>query len=43
MVKEVQKLEEKFTDCKNIDKSIRSIDGIPSKRSKMPFRNEMIY
>ncbi|GHU85979.1 plasmid recombination enzyme type 3 [Clostridia bacterium] len=42
LVKEVQKLEEKFTECKNIDKSIRSIDEIPFKRSKMPFRDEMV-
>ncbi|MDR2817205.1 MAG: plasmid recombination protein [Oscillospiraceae bacterium] len=42
LIKEVQKLEEKFADCKNIDKSIKSIDEIPFKRSKMPFRDEMV-
>ncbi|GHV29092.1 plasmid recombination enzyme type 3 [Clostridia bacterium] len=42
LIKEVQKLEEKFAECKDIDKSIRSIDEIPFKRSKIPFRDEMV-
>jgi hypothetical protein len=42
LLKEVQKLETKLQDYKSIDASVKSIDDIPFKRSKLPFRSEMV-
>lgn len=42
LTKEVQKLENKLNEYKDIDIKVKSIDDIPFRRSKIPFRGESV-